>query len=254
MGKLFITGDIHGSHDIHKLNAKHFPMGNTLTKEDIVVILGDVGLVWADDAEDKWWINWLNSKPWTTLCVLGNHENYNLIEQLPETTFCGQAVKQVADSVFYGNTGIVYTLCGKNCLFVNGADSHDKEYRKENVSWWSQETITDDEVAIALHSVEINSVDYLFSHTGGSEVCKTLGYAPSPSDYMLDKIINALPKNVEHYCGHYHMDYCINHTTKVLFNDIILLHNTEDDIDDGSCVSIFNGIRVDGSAVIKFKE
>jgi len=84
--KVFITGDTHIPHDIHKLNSRNFPKGKSLTKDDVVIVLGDFGLLWNNipDKEELWWTNWLNSQPWTTLFVDGNHENFYRLNQLPQ--------------------------------------------------------------------------------------------------------------------------------------------------------------------------
>ena len=99
MSKLFITGDIHQSIDIHKLNSFNFKIGNELTKDDILVIAGDAGLVWSYGAEakgeEKYWRDWINDKPWTTFCVLGNHEAYSLIEKFPIVEFCGAPARKL---------------------------------------------------------------------------------------------------------------------------------------------------------------
>jgi len=39
---VYVTGDTHGHWDIKKLNSKNFPEGNSLTKNDYVIILGDL--------------------------------------------------------------------------------------------------------------------------------------------------------------------------------------------------------------------
>ena len=66
---ILITGDIHGSHDIHKLSNKGNPdfkdIFNSMTKDDYVIICGDFGLVWNNDKEDMWWRSWLNDRPFT---------------------------------------------------------------------------------------------------------------------------------------------------------------------------------------------
>ena len=53
-------------------------------KEDYVVICGDFGGVWDVDRfkvqespEEKNALDWLESKPFTTLFIPGNHENYD---------------------------------------------------------------------------------------------------------------------------------------------------------------------------------
>jgi calcineurin-like phosphoesterase family protein len=80
--KVYVTGDTHCPIDIKKLNSENFQEGKTLTKDDVVIILGDFGLLWKDipDKEEKYWTNWLNNKPWTTLFVDGNHENHNRLK------------------------------------------------------------------------------------------------------------------------------------------------------------------------------
>ena len=42
---IYLTGDLHGSIDISKLNTRNFPEQKIMTKQDYVVILGDFGLV-----------------------------------------------------------------------------------------------------------------------------------------------------------------------------------------------------------------
>lgn len=233
MSRLFITGDTHQSIDISKLNSSHFPFGKELTKDDILIIAGDAGFVWnygyKAQGEEKYWRDWLTNKPWTTFCVLGNHENYDVIEELPIVEFCGAPAYKVSDSIYYAISGNVYTLCGKKCLVVNGADSQDiynsdgSLYRKPHISWWEQEKITQDDINKALISAAKcnDKVDFILTHTGGSEVCKMLGFTPTPSDMMLDQVLYTVDRD-KHICGHYHLDrYCGD--TRIVFNDIIML-------------------------------
>ena len=43
---VYITGDIHGAFDIHKINPREFIPGRTLTSDDDVIICGDCGCLW----------------------------------------------------------------------------------------------------------------------------------------------------------------------------------------------------------------
>ena len=74
----------HGSLDINKLSYKKFPLARELDKNDYVCILGDFGCVWNLDNEDNYWLDWLESRPFTTLFLPGNHENYSLLHSFPE--------------------------------------------------------------------------------------------------------------------------------------------------------------------------
>lgn len=228
MGRLFVTGDTHQGIDIAKLNSRHFKLDN-MTKEDIVVIMGDAGFVWDGSATDKYWQDFLDKKPWTTFCVLGNHEAYHLIEKLPIVDFHGTPARKVNDSIYYAISGEVYNLCGKKCLVVNGADSHDKHLRKEGKSWWKQERITPMDTAKALTTLgECNGVvDFVFSHTGGSEVVKTLGFDITPSDRELDRVLD-MATYEEHFCGHYHVDKLIG-DTRILYDDVMMIACDERD-------------------------
>lgn len=223
MGRILVTGDLHQSIDIGKLSSRRFPYGNELTKDDILIVCGDVGLVWDGSEQDKYWQNWLNDKPWTTLCAPGNHENFDLIEKYPISTFCGGAARQIKDSIWYAEFGEIFTLNNKKFLFCGKADSHDKEYRTEGVSWWAQERIIKADVEHALENLKKvdNKVDFIISHTGGTEVNSMLGFTPTESDKMLDSVLaNAVFE--KHYCGHYHVDMpLINH--RILYDDIIEL-------------------------------
>lgn len=45
---IYITGDIHGDIDIHKLTTQNFLQQRTMTKDDYLIICGDFGLLWDD--------------------------------------------------------------------------------------------------------------------------------------------------------------------------------------------------------------
>lgn len=214
-------GDTHQSIDIGKLTTTKFPVQKDLTKDDIVIILGDAGFVWSGREDDKYWQKWISEKNFTTFCVVGNHENYDLINNYPIVNFCGGKARKITDSLYYEIRGEVYTFDRKTFLSCGGAESTDKELRKEGTSWWPQEQITEAEINNALENLAAHNfqVDYIISHTGGSEVCRQLGFAPTISDEWLDKILETA-KSDKHYLGHYHLDKLID-KSRILYDDII---------------------------------
>lgn len=220
MGRVWITGDTHGSIDIGKLNSHRFPVQFGMTKEDVLIIAGDVGVVWDNSKTDLYWRNWLSEKNFTTLCCLGNHENYNAISEFPITEKFGGQVREIAPSLFYAVGGEIYTLNGKTYLFINGADSHDKAYRTENKSWWAAEQISAEQIERAKANVAKynNKVDYVISHTGGIYVAKTFNFKPTISDERLTELLFSIEYS-HHWCGHYHVDVNLNKTT-VLYRQI----------------------------------
>ena len=73
---IYVTGDCHS--DFVRFNKENFLKQEELTKDDYVIICGDFGGVWNVNEEskrEKWWLDWLENKSYTTLFVDGNHEN-----------------------------------------------------------------------------------------------------------------------------------------------------------------------------------
>ena len=79
---IYITGDTHQDIDVHKLSSRAFPLGKTLKRNDYVVVCGDFGCIWHGDNRDDYWLDWYESKPWTTLFVDGNHENHEVLSNM----------------------------------------------------------------------------------------------------------------------------------------------------------------------------
>lgn len=219
---LYITGDIHRTTDISKLLSENFKISRSLTKDDILVVLGDWGAIWYGDERDNQILNWWEEQPWTTFVVLGNHCNYDAIEKLPIVEKFGSPARKVSNSVYIALSGNIYTLCGKRCLTINGAESIDKALRTEGLTWWPQEAITIEDCKRALSNISNQTPDYIFSHTGGSEVVKNLGFNAYNSDLLLDKILAAAP-SASHFCGHYHGDKIVNERSRIVYDDIIML-------------------------------
>ena len=87
------------------------------------MICGDFGFVWDLGEEDKWWLNWLAAKPWTTLFVDGNHENHDILEQWDVTNWHGGKVHKLNESVIHLMRGQVYEIDGKKWFTFGGAKS-----------------------------------------------------------------------------------------------------------------------------------
>ena len=209
---IYVTGDTHGSYDLHKLNAKNFPEQRALTKSDYVIVLGDFGLVWNNSDEEMYWRKWLDEKPFTTLFLDGNHDNHDLISSYPETEMFGSSVHQISDSIFHLKRGEVYTIEGLRLLTIGGADSIDKAYCVEGKDWWMTERITESDIATAIRNVydktTDHTVDVVLSHCAPYFVEKHIGdyIVPTPSSFQLGDLANQLCGYQAWYFGHYHYD------------------------------------------------
>ena len=53
-----------------------------MTKNDYVIIAGDFG-IWNDTKQERYNLDWLEDKPFTTLFVDGNHSNFDRLYAMP---------------------------------------------------------------------------------------------------------------------------------------------------------------------------
>jgi len=171
MSRIFLAGDFHGKIDMQDtLTKRNFPQQKELTKDDYLIQLGDFGLVWDDPISataEQELVDWLSDKPFTTIVVLGNHENYDRITMLPEVEMFGDKVWKYTDSIFILQRGKIYTIDGKRYFTMGGALSIDKSMRTEGRSWWRQEIPSYEEFDRGLQALQDCSyeVDYVLTHT-----------------------------------------------------------------------------------------
>ena len=139
-----------------------------------IILLGDFGLVWNRDGEskqEKYWLDWLNQKPFTTVFVDGNHENHKRLASYPIKEWHGGKVHEVRSNVLHLMRGEVFTIEDKKFFAFGGASSHDiqdgildyidKDWREEakkldkqgkymyrikDLSWWKEELPTVEEM------------------------------------------------------------------------------------------------------------
>lgn len=210
---IYITGDTHGSLELSKLNAKNFPQQKDLTKNDYVIICGDFGLIWNNNGEDLWWQNWLNNKPWTTLFICGNHENFDLLYQYQKIGYLGGTAHKISDSIYHLSRGQVFDIEGKKIFTMGGAQSQDRIYRKKYLSWWPQEMPSYQEYEDALYNLERNNwkVDYIVTHCAPSSIQQAINSSYSPN--VLTIFFEEIAANTTFktwYFGHYHKDFKVD--------------------------------------------
>ena len=220
---VFVTGDIHGWLDIGKLTPDRWPEGRGLDKSDYLVICGDFGLLWSNppSLEEKYFLDWLNSRPWTTLFIDGNHENYDLLDALETRQWHGGKVGILPShpSILHLLRGQVYDM-GRDGLWftMGGAPSHDREWRMEGESWWPRELPSEEEYAEGIANLERVGwkVDYVFTHDVPRSYRRhamSRHYDPSREQdddlsAYLQRVDDCIDKDrlKVWYAGHYHDD------------------------------------------------
>lgn len=228
---MFLTGDCHNAHSIHKLTTKNFPQLKDLTPDDVILIAGDFGFVWGNTFNDTdlWWLNWMSNLKPKVAFVAGNHENYNrlLSNEFPIVNVFNGEAKQIYDNVFMLQTGHIYEIDNKKLFAFGGGMSIDKAQRIPNVSWWEQEIPNYAQVKLAFDNLASvgNKVDIIFSHaTHDTFYRKIFGDDAYKENDPLHKILEEVKNRVEYnlwVCGHYHY-FAMNKETKsiCLYNEV----------------------------------
>ena len=251
---IFVTGDTHA--DFRRFSTSNFPDQKEMTKDDIVIICGDFGGVWSESPEERHWLDWLNEKPFTTLFVDGNHENFDRLNsnEFDEINYCGGRVHKIRDNVLHLMRGYVFELQGKKFFCFGGASSHDirdgildpddfsnhrafkKEYwrryivgeqfRVKGYSWWPQELPNEAEMIRGKESLSKHGwkVDYVVTHCLPQEVVAAFSmglYEPDVVTTYFNQLLRDDLQFSHWYCGHYHMNRRIMGKFDVLYDDIV---------------------------------
>lgn len=245
-----MTGDIHASYDIAKLSESCFDTAG-LTKDDYVIICGDFGLVWNNSASEQYWLRWLNARPFTTLFVDGNHEGFSLLNSLPETTWNGGAVHQVATSVLHLKRGQLFNIDGCRIFTMGGATSseYDRTHRIQGKTWFTEEIPNEQERTTALETLDAANwdCDFVITHCAPSSSAQGISEHTNrleihPMDEYTDWLQTIQDRlTYRHwFCGHYHIDAQIQDTTTALYNRIAVLTDSQItvDTDDEEIVSL----------------
>ncbi|WP_209970849.1 metallophosphoesterase family protein [Paenibacillus eucommiae] len=224
---IYVTGDLHGYTEISKFNFKRFPQSRKLTKEDYVIVAGDFGLIWDNKNDELYWRKWLSNKKFTTLFIDGNHENFNLLDDYPVQTWSGGKVHKINESIIHLMRGQVYIINDIKLFTFGGASSHDKEFRKENINWWSREMPSNEEYEEGHLNLNKHDwkVDIVITHTCPSSTLGLIkqGDTESMHSDQLTDYFEEIKTKLEYshwYFGHFHLDFKVSDKQTLLFNKI----------------------------------
>ncbi len=246
---VFITGDTHG--DFRRFENTIFYEQAGLTKKDCVMIAGDFGGIWDGSAEEQRQLDWLEKKPFTTLFVSGNHENFDLLAEYPVEEWHGGRVQKIRPSVIHLMRGQIYDIQGKMFFTMGGASSHDISggilepddplfkkksrrldasgalYRVNHLSWWKEELPSEEEYQTARATLDRAgwAVDYIITHCCPTSVQDELSNGFYKADTLTDFLEEVAQRCRFRYqfFGHYHTNRVIREKYVLLYEQIIRL-------------------------------
>ncbi len=237
---IYVTGDCHGG--FQRFGTKYFPQQKELGRDDYMIICGDFGGIWGDTPQERYWLDWLEDKPFTTLFVDGNHENFALLNALPEQKWCGGRVHPVREHVLHLMRGQVYEFAGLTWFAMGGAASHDiqdgildpaspdfemeywfkrrtrQAFRVKGHSWWPEEMPSEAEYTEALTNLDKSGwrVDCILTHCAPTGILGQI----DPS-YQPDQLTEFL-ESVRQRCRFQYWFFGHYHTNKIIDSKYIL--------------------------------
>ena len=179
---IYLTGDTHGLIDIDKLDL-YFWDKDYVTKDDYLIILGDVGCLWDGGDGDRAVQKKLHDLPCTVLWIDGNHENFDLMACTgSESAWNGGRVQIIQEDIKRLLRGQIYEIEGHKFWTMGGGNSIDRIYRQKGVSWWSQEMPSREEYEEGTKNLERvdYKVDYILTHTCPETIGRQLVNYPAP--------------------------------------------------------------------------
>lgn len=229
-GRIFVTGDKHGSfYPLFGIAGK-----NELFETDILIICGDAGYVWNDDYVYK--VQTLEQVfPGTVVFIDGNHENHAILNSLEEVIWNGGKAHKLGERVYHLMRGEIYSIYGNNFFTFGGARSTDQDRRTEGESWWAEEEPDAEEFKAGRRVLmeNIDEIDYVITHETplfAREFIKR--EKPIDDDYHVPAHFEDWYCEIfegkrfkKWYCGHMHEDKEITPKLRVLFNDIRVIED-----------------------------
>lgn len=206
---IYIIGDTHRDFSrIYKLEKD---------TDNMLIVLGDVGINYYLNEEDKNYKEYLKKLKLKLFCVRGNHEErpenistYKEIEMFGGKVF----IEEEHPNLIFAKDGETYNIDGKKILVIGGAYSVDKQYRLlHGYKWFKEEQLTKKEMDTILAKVKGKHFDIVLSHTcpykyEPREVFMQ-GLDQSKVDKSMEHFLDKVEENINYdkwYCGHYHTE------------------------------------------------
>ncbi len=209
---MYITGDLHGNME----RIESFCRARACTRQDVFVLLGDVGLNYYGGSRDRQVKEALSRLGPVFFCIHGNHEQrpWN-IPGYRQQDWNGGTVwyQEEYPRLLFARDGDIFTLEGFQCFVIGGAYSADKAFRlQRGDGWWADEQ-PNPEIRTYVEAQMGQPVDLVFSHTCPFRYQPVEMFQPAidqstvdaSTEHWLDEIEEKLDYRAW-FCGHWHTD------------------------------------------------
>lgn len=228
--KIFVTGDKHGSFEDVIEWAKN---AKGLTRDDILIILGDAGLNYYKTIKDCVNKEKLSMLPITFVMIHGNHEErpencagYHL--EYVNMLGCECWIQDEYPNLLFPKDGLM-TIDGKKFLIMGGAYSVDKFLRLTyGWQWFPSEQMPEKTKDMIRELVETeHNFDYVLTHTAPLKYEPRHLFLKNLNQSMIDKSMEIFLDEIEGKIsygfwlfGHYHSDERLGTRVAILYREI----------------------------------
>ena len=213
---IWLLSDPHGGENIQGL----LQYLETAREDDLLILLGDVGLQFADTEENRRFDQLLFSTDKHIAFLDGNHENFAYINSFPVEDWNGGKIHRLTDHLVHLMRGNIYTIENKTFFVFGGCKSSARW--KEMGLWYPGEEPEPGEIALAHKNLALHNhrVDYILTHKYEETPAKGT-YCPD-----LQELVSYLEANVSYhhwYAGHWHKNCQVDSTHSIIFEPAIPL-------------------------------
>ena len=237
--------DTHGK-VIERFSYRQNPALRQLTNDDIIFVLGDFGEPFGLSTykEAEYVFNFLDEKPWTTIIIGGNHDDYDYWQSCPQVEIFGGKTRQAQFygrffSVFFIDEITILDIEQQHILCIPCAESHDADnlldpkdsmfkrkrqllkrhnqfYRVIGKTWWPQEKMDIQKNAEFIEHHINEHFDFILTHDAPALIntwfkrSDESGRRKSTAGQLfLEELRHTLNFDVWFH-GHFHFDYTWN--------------------------------------------
>jgi predicted phosphodiesterase len=133
-------------------------------KDDLLIILGDVGLEFENTEENRKFTDYILSIDKNIAIMDGNHDNFAFLNSFPTEEWNGGIVGRLTKNIIHLKRGNIYTIEGKSFFAFGGCKSSPKW--KEQGLWHEGEEPTQADYDLARENLKKHDykVDYILTH------------------------------------------------------------------------------------------
>ena len=226
-GRVFITGDKHGSMRMLFGISEKKLMG----ENDVLIITGDTGYVQDGDYPHK--IRTIERLFPGTLCFIdGNHDNHEILSSLPISLWNGGRVHMLGERVCHLMRGELYSIHGSNFFTLGGARTVANFIEgEEGVDWWPGEEPAAEELRFAKEQFmsNIGNIDFIVTHEAPLSAREGIPRLKRvDADYILPGFLQELleysaqdSRLKKWYFGHMHVDLQLGPVLRAIYNNLV---------------------------------